>query len=41
MTLRRFMVLLKGLPYESNWVQFVKNKDNYSLATYNPDRIKV
>lgn len=39
--MRKFMVLLKGLPYDSNWVQFVSDKDKYSLATYNPDNLRV
>lgn len=41
MSLRRFMVLLKGLPYESNFMQFVDDKDNYSLAAYNKDNLKI
>ena len=41
MTMRRFLVLLKGLPADSAWQCFLQDKDRYSLANYNPQKIRV
>lgn len=41
MTLRRFMILLRGLPYDSAWVGFLNDDEQYKFANYNPQKLKV
>ena len=41
MTLRRFLVLLRGLPGDSAWAAFLHDKEKYQLATYDPNQLSV
>lgn len=40
-SMRKLIILIRGLPHDSNFVAFVQDKNSYSLATYNPEKITV